>query len=216
MPPFKNNSLSRVIILVLFIESVAIFLYLGFFVYKLLFFKKVLKGIKVLSGETILVSDINKTGFRIIISIVISGIVLFLLWLYRLYRNIESVRSTETGFTPFSRILALAIPFANLFIPNTVIHEICNAYTTDIREMRCIKRVINKWRFLLAVIIAYSLYCIFMFYVPASVNEVINGIYYKIFLLILCIHFSFITMGVIELMNEMEKKKGLLFSHRLA
>lgn len=210
MPPFKNNILSRVIILVLFIEAVGIFLYLGLFVYKLLFFKKVLKGIHVFSGETTLVADINRIGFRLIIALVISGMLLFLCWLYRLYRNIESSRDAEHGFTPFTRVLALAIPFANLFIPKHVINEICNAYTNDTRDANAMRRVINKWRLLLTIIIIYSLYCIFIFYTPASVNEVIKGIYYKIFLLLLCIHFSFITMEIVELINELERKKRFL------
>jgi Domain of unknown function (DUF4328) len=216
MPPFKNNILSRFIILLLFIEAVAIFLYLGFFVYKLLFFKKILKGLHVLSGETTLIADINRMGFKLIITLVLSGTLLFLFWLYRLYRNMESSRNTEQGFTPFTRVLALAIPFANLFIPNNVINEICNTYSTDKKDTASAKRVINKWRFFLALIMAYSLYCIFVFYTPASVPEVIKGIYYKIFLLILCIHFSFITMETVELINELERKKSLLYVHKSA
>lgn len=207
MPPFKNNILSRSIILLLFTEAVFIFLYLGFFVYKLLFFKKILNGVHVLSGETTLVADINRIGFRLIAAFVFSGTVLFLFWLYRLYRNMESSRDVTQNFTPFTRILALAIPFGNLFIPRNVIHEICNVYATDKKEAACAKRVLKKWRLLLALIIGYSLYCIFVFYTPASVHDVIKGIYYKIFLLILCIHFLFITMEIIELINELERKK---------
>lgn len=163
----------------------------------------------VLSGETILIADINRIGFRLIAALVISGTMLFLLWLYRLYRNMESSRDVTQNFTPFTRILALAIPFGNLFIPKNVIHEICNAYATDKKDADCTKRVLKKWRLLLALIIIYSLYCIFIFYTPASVHDVIKGIYYKIFLLILCIHFSFITMEIVELINELERKKGL-------
>lgn len=195
----------------LFIEAVSIFLYLGFFVYKLLFFKKILKGVHVLSGETTLIADINRIGFRLIAALVISGTLLFLLWLYRLYRNMESSRDLTQNFTPFTRILALAIPFGNLFIPKNVITEICNAYATDKKDADCTKRVLKKWRLLLALIIAYSLYCIFIFYTPVSVPDVIKGIYYKIFLLILCIHFSFITMEIVELVNELERKKRLTF-----
>jgi hypothetical protein len=213
MPPFKNNILSRFIILVLFIEAVSIFVYLGFCVYKLLFFKKILKGLHVLSGETIMVSDINRMSFKLIVALVMSGIVLFLCWLYRLYRNMESSRSKEQGFTPFTRVLALAIPLANLFIPNKVINEICYAFTTDKRDAHTVKRAINKWRFLLTLIIIYSLYCIFVFYTPASVPEVIKGIYYKIFLLVLCIHFSFITMEIVELVNEIERKRRSSLLH---
>jgi hypothetical protein len=212
MPPFKNNILSRLIIFVLFVETIAIFLFLGFCVYKLLFFKKILQGSNIVGGETTLIGDINKIGFRIIILIFVSGIVLFLCWIYRLYRNIESSRNTEHGFTPFTRVLALVIPFANLFIPRRVVNEIFNIYTISEREKYAARRILNKWRYLLALVIIYSLYCIFIFYTPASVTEVIRGIYYKIFLLVLCIHFSFQTMEIVELLNELEKKK--LFLHQ--
>ena len=200
----------------LFIEAVAIFLYLGFCVYKILFFKKVLKGLNILSGERNLIAEINRTGFSIIIGLVITGIILFLLWLYRLYRNIEATRNTTNEFIPFTRILALAIPFANLFIPGNVIAEICHTYTTEQKEIKTIRRALKKWRLLLTLIIIYSLYCIFMFYLPSTVNEVIRGIYYKIFLIVLCIHFLFLTMEVIELLNEMERKKRFELSLQLA
>ncbi|QEC69647.1 DUF4328 domain-containing protein [Panacibacter ginsenosidivorans] len=211
MAPFKNNILSRFIILVLFIETIAIFLYLGFSVYKLLFFKKVLQGSTILSGETTLIGDINKMSFRIIIYIFVSGILLFLCWIYRLYRNIEASRNIEHGFTPFTRVLALVIPFANLFIPRRVVNEIFNIYTISEREKYTARRILNKWRYQLALVIIYSLYCIFIFYAPASVTDVIKGIYYKIFLLVLCIHFSFLTMEIVEMLNELERKKLFLF-----
>jgi hypothetical protein len=108
--------------------------------------------------------------------------------------------------------LALVIPFANLFIPRRVVNEIFNIYTISEREKYAARRILNKWRYLLALVIIYSLYCIFIFYTPASVTEVIRGIYYKIFLLVLCIHFSFQTMEIVELLNELEKKK--LFLHQ--
>lgn len=210
MLPFKNNILSRLIIFVLFLETIAIFLFLGFCVYKLLFFKKMLEGSSIAGGESTLIADINKIGFRIIIVIFISGIILFLSWIYRLYRNIEASRK-EHGFTPFTRVLALVIPFANLFIPRRVVNEIFNIYPISEREKYVARRILNKWRYLLAFIIIYSLYCIFIFYTPVSVTEVIKGIYYKIFLMVLCIHFSFLTMEIVELLNELEKKKLFLY-----
>lgn len=216
MPPFKNNILSRLIIFVLFVEAVSIFSYLGFSVYKILFFSKMLKGMPVLSGETRLVASINQMAFKIIIGIVVLGILLFLCWLYRLYRNIESARNETEGFTPFTRVLALAIPIVNLFIPAHVINEICNAYTTDVKTITHAKRVINKWRFFLSIIITYSLYCIFVFHMPASANDVIKGIYHKIFLLMMCIHFSFITMEIVEMINEMERKREVLLLQKIA
>jgi hypothetical protein len=71
---FKNNILSRLIIFVLFVETIAIFLFLGFCVYKLLFFKKILQGSNIVGGETTLIGDINKIGFRIIILIFVSAL----------------------------------------------------------------------------------------------------------------------------------------------
>src|SRR5690349_11452803 len=102
MLPFRNNILSRLIILFLFVESVAIFLFLGFCVYKLLFFKKILKGLPALPGEAIMIGDISKIGFRIIFGLMITCLSLFLLWLYRLYRNIDSTKNVESGFIPVS------------------------------------------------------------------------------------------------------------------
>ena len=113
-------------------------------------------------------------------------------------------------------MLALDIPFCNFFFHKNVIDEICNDYASDKKDADCTKRVIKKWRLLLALIIAYSLYCIFIFYTPASVNDVIKGIYYKIFLLILSIHFSFITMEIVELINELERKKRLTLLTNIA
>jgi len=211
MPLFRNNILSRLIILFLFVESVAIFLFLGFCVYKLLFFKKILKGLPALPGETIMIGDISKIGFRIIFGLMITCLSLFLFWLYRLYRNIDSTKNVESGFTPVSSVLALVIPFANLLIPRNTVNEICSSYIITDKEKVYAKRILTNWRILFAAVTVCSLYCVAMFYTPISVSEVVKGIYYKIFLLVIYIHFSFLTMEVVELLNELERKRKVSF-----
>lgn len=207
MFPFKNNILSRIIILFLFAEAVSIFLFLGFCVYKLLFFKKILSGLPALPGEAAMISDISKFGFRIIFGLMVTCLILFLLWLYRLYRNIDSTKSFENGFTPMSSVLALVIPFANLMIPKNTVNEICSSYIITEKEKTYAKRMLTNWRILFAFVTICSLFCAAMFYTPISVSEVVKGIYYKIFLLIIYIHFSFLTMEVVELLNELERKR---------
>ena len=207
MFPFKNNILSRIVILFLFIEAVSIFLFLGFCVYKLLFFKKMLNGLPALPGETVMIADISKIGFRLIFGLMISCLLLFLFWLYRLYRNIDSTKNLENGFTPVSSVLALVVPFANLLIPRNTVNEICNSYIITDNEKVYAKRILTNWRILFAVVTICSLYCITMFYTPISVSEVVKGIYYKIFLLVIYIHFSFLTMEIVELLNELERKR---------
>ena len=207
MFPFKNNILSRVIILFLFTEAVSIFLYLGFSVYKLLFFKKLLSGVAASAGESAMIGDISRIGFRIIFSLMITCLVLFLLWLYRLYRNIDSTKSLENGLTPVSSVLALVIPFANLMIPKNTVNEICNSYVITDKERSYAKRMLTNWRILFAFVTISSMFCAAMFYTPITVSEVVKGIYYKIFLLIIYIHFSFLTMEVVELLTELERKR---------
>ena len=207
MFPFKNNILSRVIILFLFTEAVSIFLYLGFSVYKLLFFKKLLSGVAASAGESAMIGDISRIGFRIIFSLMITCLVLFLLWLYRLYRNIDSTKSLENGLTPVSSVLALVIPFANLMIPKSTVNEICNSYVITDKERSYAKRMLTNWRILFAFVTISSMFCAAMFYTPITVSEVVKGIYYKIFLLIIYIHFSFLTMEVVELLTELERKR---------
>jgi len=207
MLPFRNNSLARLIIAVLFIESIAILLYFGFCFYKILFFNRLLNGTIVLPGEKRLIADINSLALKIIPLLFVCFLILFSFWLYRVYRNIEITSRFHSSYTPLAAAFSLIIPVTNLFLPHIIMTEIWTANSKNENEKYFGKNVINNWRFLFALVMLYALFCIFTFYRPVSMNDLIKGIYYKIFLHILCIHFSFQTIKIVEIINELEKKK---------
>lgn len=207
MTIFKNNILARLIMVVLFFLAVSILVYSGFCVYKISYFTKLQNGIAVYAGQKKMIADVNWFALRIISGLFVSFLVLFAVWKYRSYKNIETIKKGESNFNAVTAAFAMIIPFANTMVPGAIMEEIWATNASQKGEEKKARSVMNNWQFLFAIILVYTLYTFVTFYKVTTPADIVTGLYYKLFLHIMCIHFCFLTMNIIETINERERTK---------
>jgi hypothetical protein len=202
---FKNQTISRLVLTCIIFLIFIIIGGLALSVNDLFYFRKIMLGQPVPESAHQFFAKKNEIE-RWVSSIgYLTYQVIFLIWLYRSYKNVYVRGAAEAPYKPGVVPFSYLIPIFNLYAPYQIMKFIWIGHFSSPDQLNKGDRTIKAWWFLTVLIFITSRVAAANYSKAVYANEFTNATYYYIFIDILLIHLLILTFRLVSNISKVER-----------